>query len=387
MSVQQAVNTTNRLVEIGKRLSEVTARYPDVYRNKSESRDIFFRFSVVLRDSELFNAFWTHLTEQGIELEGMYVPLHLRYPQACEAEPCETAESVYRRVFNVPNRASLTAQEVNRIAGALEIVRKALALMNSLGRENREKYNNSKFYVAGVITSSLFGSKSNFSAKLLAIKRDMLHRYCRNRKVLDLGCADGRHLAEIADLINLGLGIDFSGPFIAKAVRSYVGRKTNLFFVVGDGRVLPIKAGSIDCMFSFATLYYVDAIQEIYAEVAQVLADRGVALLEVGNSRSFATMVSRRFPELAGHSNKRIEDHMRAIARQGLRVKEWRSFQILPMWGDRPRWLRVLRLSCIERFITKPVFGRMIDEWISGSWPFRNFAFRHLLVLEHAGAL
>jgi len=247
----------------------------------------------------------------------------------------------------------------------------------------RAKYSDVNIYNPETITTSIFAQGQTFSSMLLRAKRDLLLKYCKGRLVLDLGCADGRHLNEISDAIQFGIGIDFSIPFIRRAVGGQESGTHKNIFLVGDVTRLPLKANSMGCIYSFATLYYIDEIERIYAEISRVLSRDGVALLEVGNSRSFATLVSRHFPDLASHSRMRISDHLCAIKENNLRIKEWRSFQILPFWGDRPGWLNIVfRRPWLERLAMIVVGGRMLDEWISSSRLFRRFAFRHLLVLE-----
>jgi ubiquinone/menaquinone biosynthesis C-methylase UbiE len=249
--------------------------------------------------------------------------------------------------------------------------------------EVRSKYSNVRLYNPETITSSMFARDRTFSSNVLSVKRDLLLTHCKHKTVLDLGCADGRHLREIASNISFGIGLDFSIPFIERAIEaSSKDRSKNLCFLVGDVRALPLESSSVECAYSFATLYYLDEMKEAYAELHRVLTPGGVAILELGNSRSLATIVSRQYPDLPGHSRQTVTQHLRAIKMAGFRLTEWRSFQILPFWGARPRWLQVLRLPVVERLAMTAVKGRMIDEWVSSSLALKRFAFRHLMVVE-----
>ena len=60
------------------------------------------------------------MTEAKIELEGMYLPLHLKFSELHNGSPLPYAEGVYSRVFNVPNRASLDRSEVARLCRVLD---------------------------------------------------------------------------------------------------------------------------------------------------------------------------------------------------------------------------------------------------------------------------
>src|SRR5690606_9213172 len=122
---------------------------------------------------------------------------------------------------------------------------------------------------------------------------------------------------------------------------------------------------SIDCCYSFATMYYVDDMQPVYRELSRVIVSGGHVVLELGNARSLSTLVSRRYDQFPRHSARTIGEHVSGLRRNGFRIVVWRSFQILPMWGDRPDWLQILRRPAVEKLMMRRIKGRMIDEWIS----------------------
>ena len=251
--------------------------------------------------------------------------------------------------------------------------------MNNREDDARRKYSDPAVYSVDHITTPLIGGGEGFSAELLKIKASTLLVHCAGKRVLDIGCADGRHLRDISAKIVSGIGVDFSVPFIKAAVeRNDAGDK--LHFLVGDARALPLKSHSVDCVFSFASLYYVDDIEPVYKEINRVLIPGGVAILEVGNSRSLATKVSKRYPHLARHSRKLISEHLGSLKEAGLNLLEWRAFQLLPMWGDVPFWLRIFRLRIVEKIAAMRFRDKMIDERISSLWGLRSLAFRHILV-------
>lgn len=47
----------------------------------------------------------------------------------------------------------------------------------------------------------------------------------------------------------------------------------------GDARDLPVPSGSVDFLFSFATLEHVPRVEEAFAEIDRVLAPNGLSLL------------------------------------------------------------------------------------------------------------
>jgi SAM-dependent methyltransferase len=251
--------------------------------------------------------------------------------------------------------------------------------MNTLEADAKRKYNDGAIDDSSKITPSLFQAAGSFSALLLAEKAKLLLAHIRGKSVLDLGCANGRHLAELASEISLGIGIDFSTPFIQFAKTNY-GHVPNLQFAVGDARAIPLKPEVVDIAYTFATMYHIDDIDDVVAGLFRVLRPGGIAILELGNARSLATLVSRHYPEIARHSRRTIGEHLNTLRRHGFKIVMWRSFQILPMWGDRPRWLGPLRSPRLENLLMRRYHGKMLDERISSLPGLRYFAFRHLVV-------
>jgi SAM-dependent methyltransferase len=245
----------------------------------------------------------------------------------------------------------------------------------------KEKYNDGVTYKAADVSTPLFAPGTGYSALLLEEKAALLRPLVRGKRVLDIGCGNGRHLADLSPLFHSAVGVDFSAPFIKYATETFSGLD-KIRFLEGDARNLPVADGVFDCAYSFATMYNIDDTRPVYRELARVLVPGGFAVLELGNARSFATLVSKRYAHISRHSRRTIGEHLNELRRNGLRIQTWRSFQILPMWGDKPNWLQVLRKPALERLILRKVAGRMIDEWISSLSGIRRFAFRHLVVAQ-----
>jgi SAM-dependent methyltransferase len=86
--------------------------------------------------------------------------------------------------------------------------------------------------------------------------------------VLELGCGRGA----VAGAGGRYHGLDLSLPALTE-VPAQFGR------ICADMEVLPVKAGSIDYIFSFAALEHVPHPERVLAEIERVLRPRGVALL------------------------------------------------------------------------------------------------------------
>jgi SAM-dependent methyltransferase len=249
-----------------------------------------------------------------------------------------------------------------------------------------DKYSNSAVYNETTITRSLEVSPIDWGTTLLAIKAETLKGLVGANRVLDIGCANGRHLAELSEFIASGTGVDFSPRFIEAAERDYKSN-AKLSFLVADARSIPLPSASFEAIYSFATLYYVDEIDKVYAEIERLLVPGGFTVLEVGNAKSLATRVSSRKEnaQLAQHSRRTIGDHLEALARSNLKIVSHRAFQILPMWGNLPGLLAWTRMPALDKLMAKSVGGRMIDEWVSSAPGLNRLAFRHLLVAQKAG--
>jgi hypothetical protein len=105
--------------------------------------------------------------------------------------------------------------------------------------------------------------------------------------------------------------------------------------------------------------------------------------LDLQNSQSLnAFCVRNYYKDLAPTFPISLSRMAALIGENNLRVLERRSFQILPLWAGRPSWLWPLLHPRWKRIMKRRFKGRMVDEWVSGTWPFRLFAYRHLVVVE-----
>jgi hypothetical protein len=70
------------------------------------------------------------------------------------------------------------------------------------------------------------------------------------------------------------------------------------------------------------------------------------------------------------------------IRQAGLVIADHRAFQILPMWSDRPKWLKPLLWPGWAHLMQKKIGPKMLDEWISNLPGLKLLAFRHIFVCE-----
>lgn len=238
-------------------------------------------------------------------------------------------------------------------------------------------------YPVESIVSGVQTVPSNYAEKLLVRKFEIVWQNYRGGLVVDLCCGTGLHLMQYAAKVDRGVGVDFVPEYIGKArLKAESEAVRNIEFVVGDVRAIPVETGSASLLYSLSALYILPDLANNVTEISRVLSPGGRCVLDLGNRVSLNTICARQYPDAAPLYAVTVKDMLQACERAGLRVIEHHSFQILPLWADRPRWLAPLLAPFWQRLMMKTVSGRMLDEWISSLPLVRRFAFRHILVCE-----
>jgi SAM-dependent methyltransferase len=213
-----------------------------------------------------------------------------------------------------------------------------------------------------------------------AARIDEVRRGYRGGLAVDLCCGNGFYAVALAGELERVLGLDFSPEMVAAArARAQAAQCRNAGFCLANARCLPLADASAGLVYSFSSLYHIPAVEQVVAEVARVLGPRGVAVLDFGALRSLNTLVCRAAPETAEPCHRPLGEILDILRQCGLSVERRRVFQILPMWGNRPRWLRPLLHPGWKWLLSRTCRGRMLDEWISGLPLVQHFAFRHVL--------
>ena len=101
-------------------LSTQAAASPQLYASPTPENHTYTKFGLRVRTAAVLAAFWEFSKKRGIELEPLYVPLHL---QPCGSRfrqgPLPVTEEIHARVVSVPVRPNLDPAEVDRISRAL----------------------------------------------------------------------------------------------------------------------------------------------------------------------------------------------------------------------------------------------------------------------------
>jgi ubiquinone/menaquinone biosynthesis C-methylase UbiE len=248
---------------------------------------------------------------------------------------------------------------------------------------NREIYNSG--YTPAQLDISLSTAWDRY---LVELRMELIRRYGTGKDVLDLCCGTGSYLLPNLDRFRSAVAVDFSRTML-DALRARLGGTVpaKLIVVEEDVQELSAPGESVDFVWSYTSLYNVPALDRTLGHVARVLRRGGYAALELGNSHSLNELVSRQQHRDAGASrlySRPYGELRRLVADAGFVCVEWRAFQLLTMYGT-PRRLRLLAPLFSARWKTvlgRRVRGRIVDEWISGAWPLRRVAFRHLVVVR-----
>lgn len=230
--------------------------------------------------------------------------------------------------------------------------------------------------------------KTAYDRRMINLRFSLIDQYGTNKDVLDLGCGTGSYLIPKLDQVKSAVGVDFSSTMLA-GFRSNLGQEypAHLKLVEANAQNLPLTEDCVDFVFSYTTLYHVPKIENALKEVGRILRPGGYAALELGNLYSINTIICNYNYNNSGWakpfhiSYPKMQQYLQEA---GLKLVKQHTFQLLNTYGApkrlfylyplvSPHWKKVLGIQ---------VGGQMLDEWISGSWPLRYLAFRHLFVVR-----
>lgn len=257
---------------------------------------------------------------------------------------------------------------------------------DEIEKATREKYSGAT-YDPATICLTLKADSPVYSDKMLTLRYRSVEELCTpHSRVMDLCCATGGHLLDLSGKIAQGVGVDFSPAFMDQARRQRDERGTgNVSFVQANARRLPFANGGFDVVYSFSSLYYIPSVWEVVTEVARILKPGGHFVGDFGAYYSLNTIVSRVYEKTANTAHPvhlPVARLLSMFGEAGLKIISWRSFQILPMWGDRPTWLKPLLAPAWIRLLQREAKGKMLDQWISSLPGLRRLAFKHVFVVS-----
>jgi SAM-dependent methyltransferase len=246
-----------------------------------------------------------------------------------------------------------------------------------------EVYEAGEVYKAETICLRPDEADKDYAGELLTDKISIVRKFARPGLLVDLCCGSGEHLFAMADLSGRAIGIDFCRPFVAEARKRANDRGFNhVEFIEGDAFAIPFERETIDTLYSFSALYALPEVNKVFTEIGRVLKPGGICVLDLGNSRSINTYCLKYYPEIPPSFHISLWEMKQFIEDAGLRVLEWRSYQLLPLWAGKPKWLWPILHPFWKSVMKARIRGKMMDEWISSAPLLRKFAFRNVIVCE-----
>lgn len=248
-------------------------------------------------------------------------------------------------------------------------------------RANREKFGDNVYYRVDNICNASPANSTAYFDVLSWRKHEIAVSYCRGGVVLDVCCGTGTCLFALDGYIKAGIGVDFTEGYVAAAAARarQLGNGRYAFYCASALR-MPLPSGSVDLAYCFSSLYAIPDAGQVVREMSRLLRPGGYCILDFGNRFSLNTLVARAHPELARHYHLSIRDMCSIMSAAGLSPVERRSFQLLPLWTDTPRWLLPVLWEGWIKIMQKKIKGRMVDEWLSNLPGLRTIAFRQIFV-------
>lgn len=122
---------------------------------------------------------------------------------------------------------------------------------------------------------------------------ELVERYGRGARVLEVGCGTGLILERVAGFASYCTGMDISGGMLARA------QDRGMAVVQGSATALPYADASFDLTYSFKVLPHVADIRTAMAEMARVTRPGGYVLAEFYNPCSLRYLVKALKPPSA----------------------------------------------------------------------------------------
>lgn len=226
-------------------------------------------------------------------------------------------------------------------------------------------------------------NRQEYFSNLMNFKIFLIKKFCKDKIVLDLCCATGLFLFEIANLIKKGFGLDLSEKFIKFANKLKEERDLqNIELIIGNARKMNFENEKFHLVYCYSSLYVIPRVGEVIEEISRVLKAQGIAILDFGNLLSLNTIVCKAHTEIATPYHLRIKEVKNILKKAKFQIINSYTFQILPLWGGKPRFLRPLLNPIWKNLLEKQIGSKMIDEWICNIPLFKKFAFRHIFVCK-----
>jgi len=250
---------------------------------------------------------------------------------------------------------------------------------------NINKYIYEKFYSDKNLR---LDPQTAYDKYIIDLRFSLIKRYGVGKDVLDLCCGTGSYLIPVVETLRSAKGIDFSQTMLTGFLDNIKGRiPSNLYLIKGDAALIPLRDECLDFVFSYTSLYHVPEGSSAILEISRVLRKGGHAALELGNLYSLNTIICNVHHKKSGWAKPfhvPYRKMLRFFDRAGLKIIKRYSFQFLNSYGVPPNLILLypLAMPLWRKILGVRYKGKILDEWLSGSWPLHHLAFRHIFVVK-----
>jgi ubiquinone/menaquinone biosynthesis C-methylase UbiE len=219
-------------------------------------------------------------------------------------------------------------------------------------------------------------ASTRLTGRLFDIKMRIIRQNVgKDDVILDAGCGNGELAVPLSKFVKRIYAVDIS-PGMLKELKTKLRSKRikNCTPMHADLGRVPLKAGSVDVVISFATLYYIKELSTVLKELRRVCKPGSIMVLEVFNGKSFEASYSKRnFDVPQFHSTFRQYEQM--LKRQGLFLERVHHLQLLP---------NVLVPKWVDTILGLKAGNKTIDELISSLPLLRRYAMKFIFVVRVA---
>ena len=206
-----------------------------------------------------------------------------------------------------------------------------------------------------------YGSGEYYRKRREAVIAEVRRALGARGRLLDLGCGDGRYLAEFAKLPGCGFiaGADLSLEMLCEA-RRRLDHERSPALACCDAMALPFRSGIWDAVFCSHVLQIVDDVRQCLSEIVRCLAPRGMLIVAggpLGALRQMDGLIGthwssglRRMVSRAARARRSLGpgDLRRACESLGLSV-QIKELSFTATGADLAEGYRVRRLPLMER--------------------------------------
>ena len=220
--------------------------------------------------------------------------------------------------------------------------------------------------------AQVYGEGEFYLRRRVAVVDAIAAEITTARRILDLGCGNGRYLYDFrkSSPHAIAIGADLTAEMLGSA-RARNGPRTPL--VRADVTAAPFRDGALDIIFASHVFQFVSDKDATMRDLARCLAPGGAIILTIGGSgirealRGFATEEQwSQFAAAVFPSRRRIvaaeneDPHREAMSRAGLAI-ETRDVAFPVTWSGIVEWID-LRWSPFMDAEQRATAARILDE-------------------------